>query len=183
MTVSRWYRINRRRARTGAIAGALRPYDLAFVAGGGPTTGEFYGYATVKTDKDDYQPGEIVTISGSGWQPGETVTLRVSEDADTHYDWNLTAVADEQGNIVNREFYPRQDEQFQHLGMRFYVMASGAAWQALNTFTDGAVRVRARISGTNNCRDFPCRLAESVHSKHQHNLRWNGDFDVSGGSL
>ena len=136
-------------ARGGAIAGALRPYDLAFVAGGGPTTGEFYGYATVKTDKDDYQPGEIVTISGSGWQPGETVNLRVSEDADTHFDWNLTAIADEQGNIVNREFYPRQDEQFQHLGMRFYVMASGAGWQALNTFTDGAVRVRARISGTN----------------------------------
>ena len=142
-------------ARSGAIAGALRPYDLAFVAGGGPTTAEFYGYATVKTDKDDYQPGEIVTISGSGWQPGETVTLRVSEDADTHYDWNLTAVADEQGNIVNREFYPRQDEQFQHVGMRFYVMASGAGWQALNTFTDGAVRVRARVSGTNIAVTFP----------------------------
>ena len=100
-------------------------------------------------------PGEIVTISGSGWQPGETVTLRVSEDADTHYDWNLTAVADAQGNIVNQEFYPRQDEQFQHLGMRFYVMASGAAWQALNTFTDGAVRVRAQVSGSNIAVTFP----------------------------
>ena len=142
-------------ARTGAIAGALLPYDLAFVAGGGPTTAEFYGYATVKTDKDDYLPGEIVTISGSGWQPGETVTLRVTEDADSHYDWNLTAVADAQGNIVNQEFYPRQDEQFQHLGMRFYVLASGAGWQALNTFTDGAVRLRAMAGGSDIGVTFP----------------------------
>ena len=47
--------------------------------------------------------------------------MKVTEDSDSHYDWNLTAVADEQGNIVNQEFYPRQDEQFQHIGMRFYV--------------------------------------------------------------
>jgi VCBS repeat-containing protein len=130
-------------ARTGAVAAGLQPYDLALVVGGGPATGEYYGYATVKTDKDDYQPGETVTISGSGWQPGETVTLRVSEDADTHTDWNLTAVANEQGQIVNREFYPRQDEQFQHLGMRFYVMATGAASQALTTFTDGALKIKS----------------------------------------
>ena len=123
-------------ARAGAIAGGLQPYDLALVAGGGTTTGEYYGYATVQTDMEDYAPGDIVTISGSGWQPGETVALKVSEDSDTHYDWNLTAVANAQGNIINQEFYPRQDEEFQHLGMRFYVLASGAASQALTTFTD-----------------------------------------------
>ena len=100
-------------------------------------------------------PARLLRFPASGWQPGETVTLRVTEDADSHYDWNLTAVADAQGNIVNQEFYPRQDEQFQHLGMRFYVMASGAAWQALNTFTDGAVRVRAQVSGTNIAVTFP----------------------------
>ena len=41
-----------------------------------------------------------------------TVHLRVSEDADTHYDWELEAIADEFGNIVNRDFYPRQDEVY-----------------------------------------------------------------------
>ena len=45
-------------ARAGGIAGGLKPYDLAFVAGGGATTGEYYGYATVKTDREDYWPGE-----------------------------------------------------------------------------------------------------------------------------
>ena len=111
-------------------------------------TGESCGYATVKTDsQDDYAPGEIVTISGKGWQPGETVTLKVSEDTDSHFDWDLTAVANEQGNIVNQEFYPRQDDQFQHLGIRFYVLATGAASQALTTFTDGNIKVTSNASG------------------------------------
>src|SRR5215203_2969735 len=33
--------------------------------------------ATIDTDRDDYSPGQIVQISGSGWQPGETVRLEV----------------------------------------------------------------------------------------------------------
>ena len=35
-----------------------------------------------------------MTVTGSGWQPGETVTLVISEDADTHYDFTHSAVAD-----------------------------------------------------------------------------------------
>ena len=123
--------------RAGAIAAGLQPHDVAFVAGGGANTGDYYGYATVKTDKDDYAPGEIVTFTGSGWQPGETVTLKVSEDADTHNDFDLTAVADEFGNIVNTEFYPREDDTYHHMGMRFYAAAKGIASNALTTFTDG----------------------------------------------
>ena len=124
-------------ARLGAIAGGLRSHDVAFVAGGGANTGDYYGYATVKTDSDDYWPGEPVTVTGSGWQPGETVVLTISEDADTHYDFIYDAVADEAGNITNSEFAPIQNEVFQHFGKRFYVTARGAASRALNTFTDG----------------------------------------------
>ena len=124
-------------ARAGGIAGGLQPHDLALVAGGGATTGEYYGYATVKTDKDDYAPFETVTILGTGWQPGEEVTLKVSEDADTHYDWELKATADQSGHIINQEFYPREDEVYHHIGMRFYLTAIGIASQAETTFTDG----------------------------------------------
>ena len=131
-------------ARAGGIAGGLQPHRLGFVAGGGATTGEYYGYATVKTDREDYWPGEPVTVTGSGWQPGETVTLTISEDADTHYDFTYSAVADAAGNITNSEFAPIQNEIFQHFGKRFYVTARGAASQALNTFTDG----NGTISGT-----------------------------------
>ena len=131
-------------ARTGAAGGALPYHNLAFVGGGGSTSGEYFGYATVKTDRDDYWPGETVTITGSGWQPGETVTLKISEDADTHNDFTYTAVANAQGNIVNTQFAPIEDEVFHHFGMRFYLTATGAASTALNTFTDG----NSTITGT-----------------------------------
>ena len=131
-------------ARTGAVAGALPYHNLAFVGGGGSTSGEYFGYATVKTDRADYWPGETVTITGSGWQPGETVTLKISEDADTHNDFTYTAVADAQGDIINAQFAPIEDEVFHHFGMRFYLTATGAASTALNTFSDG----NSTISGT-----------------------------------
>ena len=63
-------------------AGAAGPQDGVFVVAGGSTaagaasaSSDYFGFATVKTDKDDYAPGEFVTITGSGWQPGETVNL------------------------------------------------------------------------------------------------------------
>ena len=65
---------------------------------------ELYGFATIKTDKDDYAPGELVTMTGSGWQPGETVTLFLHEinNPDPHDDLTLTAVADGSGRIVEQ---------------------------------------------------------------------------------
>src|SRR4030095_14035329 len=108
---------------------------------GGATTAEFYGYATVKTDREDYWPGEPVTVTGSGWQAGETVALTISEDSDTHYDFTYNAIADAAGRITNSEFAPIENEVFHHFGKKFYVEARGAAWQALNTFTDGNVKI------------------------------------------
>ena len=124
-------------ARAGAVGVPTSRDGVALVAGGGSAQAELYGFATLKTDKDDYAPGEIVTFTGSGWQPGETVTLTISEDADSHNDFEFTAVADEFGNIVNREFYPREDDTYHHMGMRFYAMAKGIASEAQTTFTDG----------------------------------------------
>lgn len=140
--------------RIGAIAAPTTADNVVTVGGGGDSSAEYYGYATVKTDKDDYAPGETVTITGSGWQPGETVQLKISEDADTHYDFLYQATADEQGNIVNTEFYPRDDETFHHIGVRFYLSATGAASQAQSTFTDAvnlqSVSVGAQTPGAVN---------------------------------
>jgi hypothetical protein len=135
-------------ARVGAVGGPLPRHDLGFVAGGGSGTGEYFGYATVKTDRDDYWPGEIVTITGSGWQPGERVTLKISEDADSHNDFTYYAVADQQGNIVNAEFAPIENEVFHHFGMRFYLTATGVASTALNTFTDGNGTVTGTVTNS-----------------------------------
>ena len=72
------------------------------------------------------------------------MTLVISEDADTHFDFTYSAVADAGGNISNAEFAPIENEIFHHFGKKFYVAARGAASQALNTFTDG----NATIAGT-----------------------------------
>ena len=58
-------------ARSQAVAGPAGDYGYAYVVGGGPAQGEAYRFATIKTDKDDYAPGELAVITGSGWQPGE----------------------------------------------------------------------------------------------------------------
>jgi hypothetical protein len=130
-------------ARVGAIGVPTSKAGVVLIGGGGAPTAEYYGFATVKTDKDDYAPGETVTITGSGWGSGQTVQLKISEDADSHYDFLYEAVADEFGNIENKQFYPREDEIFHHIGMRFYLTATADATQtapaaeAQTTFTDG----------------------------------------------
>jgi len=90
--------------------------------------------ATVMTDRADYAPGEIVTITGSGWQPGETVTLQFVESPllDSHPD--LTAVADASGNIFNNQFSPDSHD----VNITFTLTATGgtSGLQAQTTFTD-----------------------------------------------
>jgi len=90
--------------------------------------------ATVVTDQADYSPGQIVTITGSGWQPGETVTLQFVESPliDTHP--NLTVVADVNGNIFNNQFSPDSHD----VNITFTLTATGSAsgLQAQTTFTD-----------------------------------------------
>ena len=57
--------------------------NQALVAGGLKSTGEVLSSATlvrsspatITTDKNDYAPGEIVTITGSGFQPNEQVDI------------------------------------------------------------------------------------------------------------
>ena len=91
-------------ARAGLRGSAVGQDGLLLVAGGATSeslhvSSELYGFATVKTDKDDYVPGQTVVITGGGWQPGETVTLLLQEDVSPpfHDDLVLTATADENG--------------------------------------------------------------------------------------
>src|SRR5438094_743866 len=104
--------------------------------------------ATVKTDKEDYAPGEVVTMTGSGWQPGEAVTLELHEDLDHDEDTDqtLTTTADSSGSILYREFAPDEHD----LGVQFYLTATGrtSGSVAQTTFLDspkvGSVTVGAQ---------------------------------------
>ncbi|MGH7511757.1 MAG: YDG domain-containing protein [Gemmatimonadales bacterium] len=92
--------------------------------------------ATVTTDRDDYVPGDTVTITGAGWDPAETVRLTIHEEVtpSIHPDDVLSTVADGAGHILNHEF-PIDSAD---LGIRFTLTATGltSGKTAQATFTD-----------------------------------------------
>jgi len=88
--------------------------NRALIAGGVNDAGQILSSAavvsssaaTVTTDKLDYAPGEIVTITGNGFQPNETVWMLLHEEPETRDDTILSSVADNQGNFTNTDFAP-----------------------------------------------------------------------------
>ena len=119
-------------ARAGATAGPARE-GYAWVDGGGAAQSETYRFATIKTDKDDYAPGQTAVITGSGWVPGEEVRLLFQEDPAVHDDYQLVVTADAAGNIYWDQWAPEPHD----VGVRFYLLASDSRSRAQITFTDG----------------------------------------------
>ena len=56
---------------TSFAQGALTPY-ASFSGAAAPS---------IRSDQDDYAPGETVTLTGANWQSGETVHINVNDDA------------------------------------------------------------------------------------------------------
>ena len=143
-------------ARAGAAGSALILDGLILIAGGsGLASAELYGFATVKTDKIDYSPGETVTITGSGWQPGETVSLLLQEVPKTHDERTLRATADAVGEILNNEFQPEAHD----VGVTFYLTASAAGSQAQTKFTDDppSCTIDSDCNDDNACTTDTCK--------------------------
>src|SRR5688572_7339560 len=144
-------------ARVGSAAGnAVEGY--AFAAGGGAQSAEVYRFATVKTDKDDYAPGQTALITGTGWARNSTVTLLFQEDPPVHPDYTRVNVpTDGDGNFSVNDWAPEEHD----LNVRFYLTVSDGASRAQTTFTDGRVvnKVELTYSGTTitcNAGPTPC---------------------------
>lgn len=90
---------------------------------------------TVTTDKDDYLPGDVVQITGDGWQAGEQVKLVIDHSTVTHGNTVLYATADDDGHIFNDQYVIQE----YHLGESFVLLATGGSSgnTAQATFTDG----------------------------------------------
>src|SRR5687768_16984062 len=90
---------------------------------------------TIATDKDDYSPGELVTITGTGWQPGEAVRLTLTEDPDSHGPRQWDVMADSAGSFADTSF----TTEAHHFGTTFTLTAAGlsSGLTAQTTFTDG----------------------------------------------
>lgn len=55
----------------------------------------------ISSDKDDYAPGELVTLSGTSWASGEAVHVFVNDDAGSTWSRHSDVVADEGGAITD----------------------------------------------------------------------------------
>src|SRR5206468_528309 len=128
------------------------PYIGIFLLGGGLdsaqsplASSEAFYYPTLRSDKPDYSPGEIVTLMGERWRPNETITINIHESSGDP-DTNLTATADVSGSFTNQQFIVQPSD----LGVRFLATATGQTsnWTAQATFTDGNVKAMAAPSGT-----------------------------------
>lgn len=56
---------------------------------------------TITSDKADYAPGELVTLTGSGWNDGESVNIKVNDTYGASWSHNVDVTADASGNITD----------------------------------------------------------------------------------
>ena len=116
--------------------------NQALVAGGINSAGQILksanlvrsSSASVSTDKTDYPPAEIVTITGSGFQPNEQVQLSLHEFPEEYPDITFSALANQQGNFVAQDFAPQLIDD----GRTFTLTAIGqtSGRSAQTSFTD-----------------------------------------------
>jgi hypothetical protein len=90
---------------------------------------------TIQSDKDDYAPGELVTLTGSGWQAGESVNIVVNDDVGQTWNRNVNVIADPSGNITDQFNLP------DWFVATYSVTATGSSGTANTTFTDANVQV------------------------------------------
>ena len=88
---------------------------------------------SITSDKEDYAPGERVTLTGSGWQPGETVHINVNDDQGKTWSRDVDVTADADGRIVDSFNLP------DWFVATYAVRASAPSGVATSSFTDGNV--------------------------------------------
>src|SRR5215204_4095052 len=98
-------------------------------------TGTSTAAPTIQSDKDDYSPGELVTLTGSGWKPGESVNIVVNDDAGQTWNRNVNVTADASGNVSDSFNLP------DWFVATYAVTATGSSGTATTTFTDANVTV------------------------------------------
>jgi len=77
--------------------------------------------AVIETDKSYYESGEVMVVTGSGFDVGEVVTLVLHEEPSIHKDRKVSVIADAFGNIFDNQFMREGAEK----GITFYLTATG----------------------------------------------------------
>ena len=111
-------------------------------AGGAMAMPAYEPAPSVSSDKADYAPGELVTLSGASWGAGEVVHIRVNDDAGSSWSRDVDVTADDAGVIADSFNLPGW------FVAEYSVTATGASGSVATTsFTDGNVKV-AVVGGT-----------------------------------
>src|SRR5919202_1215599 len=83
------------------------------------------------SDKADYAPGELVTLTGSQWQPNESVHIYVNDDTGSTWSRDVDVTADAAGNLADSFNLPNW------FVAQYSVKATGASGAiATSSFTD-----------------------------------------------
>src|SRR5829696_8700400 len=98
----------------------------------GDTSGTTSPSPTIQSDKADYAPGELVTLTGGNWQPSESVNIKVNDTYGASWSRNVDVTADASGNVTDSFSLPNS------FVSDYDVTATGAqSGTATTTFTDG----------------------------------------------
>jgi hypothetical protein len=107
---------------------------VAFGLEADPTGTTSAAAPTIQSDKADYAPGELVTLTGSNWQPGESVHINVNDDQGQTWSRNVDVTADASGNISDSFNLP------DWFVAQYSVTATGAqSGTATTSFTDAVI--------------------------------------------
>jgi hypothetical protein len=106
-----------------------------------PAMASAQGAPTIQSDKADYRPGELVTLTGGNWQPGESVNIKVNDTYGASWSRNVDVTADASGNVTDSFNLP------DWFVSDYDVTATGAqSGTATTTFTDGNAAVTGRVT-------------------------------------
>ena len=144
--------------RSGQTATQLSGDKKILVAGGVNTQNQsvvpaLFNPARIWTDKDDYQPGDPVVLSGSGWKANENVYLYAVDSQTEAWTYGSTVAADANGGFVVNPYFIVQLVQN---GVDFSVTAVGAqsAMQADVKFTDNVNFQSVTVGGQTGTATF-----------------------------
>src|SRR3954451_4724522 len=123
------------------LAGLIVISGQSLLLGASPAHAET-GTPWIQSDKDDYPPGGLVSLTGGDWQPGESVHLYVNDDQGRTWERNSDVVADDTGAVSEAFNLP------DWFVATYKVLATGdVSGTATTGFTDGNVKVSVAPGG------------------------------------
>jgi hypothetical protein len=112
----------------------------------------------IQSDKGDYAPGELVTLTGGNWAPGENVRIVTDDDQGNTWKRDVTVLADGDGDVSDVFSLPTW------FVATYRVTATGNSGIATASFTDGNVSVRAKVASTYIAVPFPLGASQKFNS-------------------